>query len=403
MKFRISFLILITISLVSQSFSQNSMSIFGKLNKDNTKNKQSIFGPSFKSLFENNKTSKSIFGDNIIFNQIKDKVSNGKTNIALKSLFGSNKIESTDKVKESLFASNNHEKSLFASNNQQKSLFASNNSSKNQISSNTSNKSDKQIIKKKPKKSPQKSKQKNQTKNKKNSNNKTITRLRNKVTILMQMNEKINSLIKANLKLNKKNKKTGEDLMSFIEQSENKVEKIKEKIKTNQNSLNEKLTDKENEFNKIYESAHTNFNALEAKLENMNKLFDEVKTNQNKIFDDIKEKVFLDKLKILKKLNVDGNAIINGKVNTKGLDVNTIRIEDNNIIFDNENSRLILGSNILHLKELLENIKYVENFSKKCGDDFSNCKIITEKDIKIRQAKDDKILNEIISLTRKLQ
>jgi hypothetical protein len=233
--------------------------------------------------------------------------------------------------------------------------------------------------------------------------NDEIKELRYKTAVLIELNSKLTKKINNKRKLNRRNKRLSNDIVSFIQENEGPVSEIKNKMENKKNSLESELSDKESHFKSLYQQANTNFAALQNKLGDLGKLFEAVKTNEKASFDGIKDKLNVSEMKIKDKLDVEHNVNVEGNVFSKNIDLGSFRGDGNSLIFENENTKLIIGNRIIHSQDLLRNLQLIQKFNNKCGNDLSHCKILSRDDLVKRAMKQGKMLEDLKGLRLQLE
>ena len=103
----------------------------------------------------------------------------------------------------------------------------------------------------------------------------------------------------------------------------------------------------------------------------------------------MRKRLVLDDLTIKNKLEVNGVAFIN-KINTESINLGSIKIDSNKIMFNNESSKLMVGDNVITVKDFYNIVKTLKLIKSKCGENLENCKPIDNKYLKQQETKEVK-------------
>lgn len=95
---------------------------------------------------------------------------------------------------------------------------------------------------------------------------------------------------------------------------------------------------------------------------------------------------------------------VKGLLNTRNLrasdaKIGSMNIKNNKLILK-PNMQLVVGENVLLANELINSLTYIDLIKKRCGDDFANCKILSDEEIRIHKARDMQILSSLKNLKR---
>jgi hypothetical protein len=423
MKFITKSILLITV-LLTQCFCQ--MGLFEAVSRDMDNysiineigNKSSIFedrNKNNKNKINNQKilpkkNSASLFETvGLNFNQVSEKIKDKNNNIVSKNK-NSNQINSSlfsafsDKNKEKIELNN---KSIFSNSIKKMTIKNSENKIKNDKTKYISLKLDNPIQKNISNiKNSNISNRKNfeiiQAQQNNNIAN-VIKQLRYKTAALIELNSKLSSKLNKKIRLNKMNKKVSRNIVSFIQKNDERVTKIKTKIENKQNLIKSNLSNKEIQFNTTYQEANQKFSILQGKLLDLSKLFEEIMNKDHIHLSSIKDSLKLNNMRIKDKLDVDQNVFVDGKVISKNIDLASFRGDGKSLIFENPNTKLIIGNKIIHSKDLIKNLELIQKFNNKCGDNLKLCKILSREDLVKRAMNHGKVLEDLKGLRAQIE
>lgn len=272
-----------------------------------------------------------------------------------------------------------------------KSLFGSVSTAQNQNSASTEKVQNKKIIKvgSKPTMKP------NQTYNDlEHKNEAELKDLKKKVNSLLEMNSKLLRRLKVQNRENSKKKKFKRNVVSFIQKYDKDVNNLKQNIESSKNLVEDKLTAKDQEFKKLYESTSKNFEELQDEVQNVHHKLNQLQVKEKKHIDKLRSNLVLKDLSIDKKLEVDGIAFLN-KVNAQSIDLGNIKLDSNGLTFKNDNTKLILGNEVFTIGQLVTNMSNFKKLIEKCGENFENCKPVSQEIFRDQAAKQEAILESL--------
>jgi hypothetical protein len=227
---------------------------------------------------------------------------------------------------------------------------------------------------------------------------KEIQKLKKDMSNLLEVNSKLKRRYDLTEKLQKKDDEFTSNIVSFIQKNEMKVKNLKNEIKHSKNEISSKLTEKEEELSRMYSSANESFKSLQKQLKEVEERITEIKSEEKTKFKEMKNKLDLDHLTVEKKLDVDGNAFVENTVSTNQVDLGNIKISSSDLVFYNENTKFIIGNEVISLRELVENMNVLSELENKCGEDLTKCKIVSKEEVARQQKKQEKILKDLKSL-----
>ncbi len=324
------------------------------LNKDNHESKEtdqgqtnSLFDEPEKNMNDNNKDnllqSKNIF-DSINFNEMKEK-----------------KVENEN-----------------ANKNTNKNMNTNTNRNENSGTNNSKNEAKLAL--------------KNKLKNKKYL--KEIENLKSKINYLISSNKRLTKKV-VNYE-SKKIHKLDDNVISFIDKYDEKVDSLKNKLKVDKKNIENFLTEKEDLLDEKYSEASQKFTELKSNIKNLNNQVTEITKNQNEIDQKIKDGLEIDKLKVDNNIDIKG-VLYSKKLSAKELNLNSIKIDSSKLKI-NSNTKLQIGNQIYNLDNFINNLNYISKLSDYCGEEFSKCKIISKENLIEQKQKQENILENLKKL-----
>ena len=103
----------------------------------------------------------------------------------------------------------------------------------------------------------------------------------------------------------------------------------------------------------------------------------------------MRKRLVLDDIRVKNKLDVNGVAFIN-KINTESIDLGSIKIDSNKLMFKNEASKIMVGDEMITAKDFFKIVKSIKNLKSKCGENLENCKPIDNKYLNQQEKKEVK-------------
>lgn len=234
-------------------------------------------------------------------------------------------------------------------------------------------------------------------------NHSEIEVLKGKLSQLLKINIQLNDQLLKNQKIHKKDVKISNNIVNFMEKNSNSLKVLKNEIQYQKSAVKNELTGKALLLNNLDENINKNFEQLYEKIQIVQGKIKSIKAQQKNKLEELKTRMGLETLKIKNKLNVEGHAYINGKISTNSLDMGSLKIDSENVILNNENTKLILGNEVIGIKELAKNLELILSIQHKCGEDLARCKFISAEEVKGSQRKQERILREIQTLRKETE
>lgn len=367
-----------------------------------------------KSLFEDEAPTKSLFGDNKNDN---DSHSNSKANKngAPKSLFEMDeepikpqvKLNETIKPQINSVGSNKNQNHVAHDNHNAKKntqIINKNNINNNKNHNTNANKNINSNTQKNKK--PEKKPVAHTNQAQKPIDDKTlqeskseIEKLKSKVVNLISINKQLVKELDKKRKLKKKSLELSDDLINLIETHQSPIIEFEQDLKKTQVKSAEKLQKKETELKQVYGEVRKNLDVLVGKLDYTKTALKEVKSDESLMSGELKKNYSTDSLTVLNNAQVEGStkAYI---VNAESLDVGNIKVDLEKIMIANSQTEIIVGSDILSVKELVENLDVLEKLRVRCGENLEKCVQYNEEHFENDMRKQNEIIEELKKLRR---
>jgi hypothetical protein len=430
MKLKIINIILIIFVCTNSIFAARAKTkqLFDVVNKEfNGKNaladvkSRSVFDFEIKQGRNNNQQghdgNKNLF-ETLSFSQVKEKnlgrtegkKNNNNNSMSLFAAMENKKLSSSSSTSVKVLTNN---KSATKTNLSIKSLFDSSNLNKNQATNtkactsttikneikNQTNKSNSNSeIKNSSSASKSKSKEEIQNlklKKQSNQNEKEIKKLKSKINVLLQFNEKLMKKIE---KISKsKDKKTEEEVVSFIQKYDQDVHTLKQNIEINKNLVSEKVTRKEEEIKKLFDQTSTDFSKLQSTMGNIQEKVNKIKSYGDKKISELKTNFSVKDLHVQDKLEVGGISV-SKKITAKSIDLGGIKLDSNEIIFNDENAKIVVGSNVTTIGSIIKMGEKLDKMIEMCGENFERCRKISDSALEEQKKMQETILENLREL-----
>jgi len=213
------------------------------------------------------------------------------------------------------------------------------------------------------------------------------------------MNKDIKNDIKKYKSLKKEKNELKSKVTNFMEKYEGEVNGIKKTILDKTHYVDKSLKDKTNSIERVYKEVVSNYSNLQTQVDLVKDKLYEIKKAENEKFNQMRKKLVLDDVTIKNKLDVTGVAFIN-KINTENIDLGSVKLDSNKLMFNNEASKIMVGNDVISVKEFFDIIKTMKYLKSKCGENLENCKPIDNDYLKQQEKKEIEILDSLKSLRK---
>lgn len=199
-----------------------------------------------------------------------------------------------------------------------------------------------------------------------------IEKLKSKVLNLMNINKEILTQIEKKKKLKKKTLDLSGELINLIETCQAPIAEFENKLQATAQKASQKLGAKESELKKTYGDVRTNLDNLLEKVGIAKSSINEISNDESFLTGELKKNYVTKKLSVLNNVEVEGKANVH-TIQTDSIDIGNIKLDLEKIYISNTNTEIILGAEILSIKELIENLELIEKLRVRCGEDLSSC------------------------------
>jgi hypothetical protein len=213
-----------------------------------------------------------------------------------------------------------------------------------------------------------------------------IESLKREVQTLIQTNEK---LMKKYERANKhKTGRSKHNVVSFIQDYDKDITNLKEKVEANKDLLENTINQKDEEFKKLYNQASNKFNDINKKVKAVNEKLTHIETEHLDKIVSLKENLKVDNLSVENDLTA-GNARIH-KLHADIVELPGMKITKDQITLKKD-MKLVIDGETINMNDLVRDYNMFQEFLKKCGNNFENCKPVSQAVIQ-EQANTQKII-----------
>jgi hypothetical protein len=229
-----------------------------------------------------------------------------------------------------------------------------------------------------------------------------IQKLKTKVLNLMKMNKNLLIELDKGTKIKKLENEASEDLIQLIQKSENPINFIQKKILKTSNIIQQKLNQKDIELKNQQKILTKNLDFLIEKIQKAKNSLVKMSNDSSLVNRETKKNYETDNLNVKENIQNDGITFVN-KVHTEGIDIGNLKFDIEKVLFNNPDSEIIVGSNILSLRELVVNMELMERLNLRCGENIEKCVIYNQEKYEEELANDNRIIEEIKYLRKDSQ
>ena len=218
----------------------------------------------------------------------------------------------------------------------------------------------------------------------------------------MKMNKILLAEMEKRNKMKNLEKEASDDLVQLIQKSENPINFMQKKILKTKDIVQEKINQKDEELQNHNKILTKNLDILVGKIKIAEKSLKEISTDSSFVNGEIKRNYETDQLNVKENIQNDGITYVNN-VHTEELDMGNFKIDMEKVLFNNPDSEIIVGSNILSLRELVENMELMEKLNTRCGVNMEKCIIYNEKNFEKEMANENRIIDSVKYLRKETQ
>lgn len=229
-----------------------------------------------------------------------------------------------------------------------------------------------------------------------------IEKLKAKVSNLLKMNKYLLGEMEKGKKIKNMKREASDGLVELIQKSESPINFMQKKIIKTQDIVQEKIREKETELNNEHQLLLKNLDNLVEKVQRADKSLKILQQDPSISSGEIKKQYETDKLNVKENIQNDGITYVNN-VHTEELDLGNLKIDFEKLMFNNPDSEIVVGSNILSLKELSENLDLMDKLNARCGVNMEKCVIYNENIFEKEIANENKIIDGVKYLRKETQ
>jgi hypothetical protein len=231
---------------------------------------------------------------------------------------------------------------------------------------------------------------------------KEIEKLKAKVNSLMKMNKSLLEEMEKRKQIKTLSQEASEDLVNLIEKTKNPLNSIETQIKNTEENFKEKITQKDSEVKAEYTKLLKNLDFLLEKMQKAEKSLEEISRDEALVNGEVKKNYETDRLEVQENIQNDGVTNVDA-ITSEEIDLGNMKIDLERILFNNPNSEIIVGSNVISLRELKENLEGMENLKRKCGEHLEKCSVYNGDALEKEIEKEDKIIDDVKVLRKETQ
>jgi len=226
-----------------------------------------------------------------------------------------------------------------------------------------------------------------------------IQKLKSKVYDLISLNKELMTEIEKKQKIKKKSLDLSDDLINLIQTSEAPLKEYKINLTKTQVKSEEKLARKEKQLKEIYTDMRRNLDNLVGNVDSTKKSLNEIKNDESLINGELKKNYITDSLAVLGNVEVEGRANAQA-IKAENVDIGNIKIDLEKIAISNPQTEIIVGSEILSLKELVENLEILEKLNDRCGENMKDCLLYNDQLFENDMKRQNQIIMELKRLRK---
>jgi hypothetical protein len=221
-----------------------------------------------------------------------------------------------------------------------------------------------------------------------------IDKLKSKVLNLITINKQFMKELEKKRKIKKKTLEVSNNLINLIETHQIPIIEYQQNFKNTQIEAAEESKKKETELHQAYGEVRKNLDVLVEKIDYTKNVLKEVRSNENLMSGELKNNYNTDSLSVLNNVQVEGLTSVHN-LNAESVDVGHIKFDLEKIMITNPQTEIIVGSEILSLRELVENFEVLEKLKERCRENFENCVQFNEEHFENDMRKQNEIIEEL--------
>merc|ERR1711957_490651 len=185
-----------------------------------------------------------------------------------------------------------------------------------------------------------------------------IEKLKAKVQNLLKMNKYLLNEVEERKNIKNLKKEASDDLVNLIQKSDSPINFMQKKVLKVQEIVQDKIAQKDSNLQNAHKILEKNLDLLVENIQN------------------------------------DGITYVN-TVRTEELDLGNLKLDVQKVLFNNPDSEIIVGSNILSLREMVDNMDLMEKLNTRCGVNMEKCIIYNEKVFEKEMANENRIIDGV--------
>ena len=221
-----------------------------------------------------------------------------------------------------------------------------------------------------------------------------IEKLQEKVMKLMSLNKYLLSEMEKRKKMKNLEKEASADLVQLIQKSDNPINSMQKKVLKVQEIVKDKIQQKDSELQNQQKILQKNLDLLVGKIQKVEKALKELSQDSALMNGETKKNYETDQLQVEENIQNDGITYVNNVV-TEELDLGNLKLDVEKVLFNNPDSEIIVGSNILSLGEMVKNMDLMDKLNSRCGATMDKCIIYNEKVFEKQMANENRIIDGV--------
>merc|ERR1719469_400082 len=169
---------------------------------------------------------------------------------------------------------------------------------------------------------------------------------------------------------------------------------MNKKVLKIQEIVNSKIQQKDSELQTQQKILNKNLDLLIEKIQKCEKSLKVLSQDSALMNGETKKNYETDQLQVEENIQNDGITYVNN-VRTEELDLGNLKLDVEKILFNNPDSEIIVGSNMLSLREMVENMDLMDKLNTRCGANMEKCIIYNEKVFEKEMANENRIIDGV--------
>jgi len=210
----------------------------------------------------------------------------------------------------------------------------------------------------------------------------------------MKMNKYLLNEVEERKNIKNLKKEASDDLVNLIQKSDSPINFMQKKVLKVQEIVQDKIAQKDSNLQNAHKILEKNLDLLVEKIQNADKTLKVISQDSALMNGETKKSYETDQLKVEENIQNDGITYVNS-VRTEELDLGNLKLDVQKVLFNNPDSEIIVGSNILSLREMVDNMDLMEKLNTRCGVNMEKCIIYNEKVFEKEMANENRIIDGV--------